>query len=148
VISSTLPEPVPGLVIHYSYLWLAEHRRGMEEGRKDRPCAIVLTVFDDKVGKIVTALPITHTPPAKNDLSIEIPTATKQRLKLDAQRSWIVLSEANQFVWPGPDLRPSKRGDMSTVAAGLLPVQFFHQVRTAFASALRERRAQAVPRTQ
>ncbi|RWI14116.1 MAG: hypothetical protein EOQ92_29550 [Mesorhizobium sp.] len=31
-----LPTPVPGLVIRYSYLWLAEHRRGQEEGVKDR----------------------------------------------------------------------------------------------------------------
>ena len=37
-----LPRPVPGLVVRYSYLWLDEHRRGREEGVKDRPCAIVL----------------------------------------------------------------------------------------------------------
>jgi hypothetical protein len=28
------PEPVPGLVIRYSYLWAEEHRRGQEEGVK------------------------------------------------------------------------------------------------------------------
>jgi hypothetical protein len=28
-------------VIAYAYLWAREHRRGLEEGRKDRPCAIV-----------------------------------------------------------------------------------------------------------
>ena len=37
-----VPTPHPGLVISYSYLWVGEHSHGAEEGRKDRPCAIVL----------------------------------------------------------------------------------------------------------
>jgi hypothetical protein len=37
-----LLEPEPGLVISYAYLWHHEHRGGQEEGRKDRPCMIVL----------------------------------------------------------------------------------------------------------
>ena len=37
----SLPTPRPGLVIRYAYLWADEHRRGAEEGLKDRPCAIV-----------------------------------------------------------------------------------------------------------
>lgn len=37
----SLPKPVPGLVISYSYLWSDEHKTGVEEGRKNRPCAIV-----------------------------------------------------------------------------------------------------------
>ncbi len=40
----TLPKPVPGLVIRYSYLWYGEHRQGHEEGTKDRPCAIVAAI--------------------------------------------------------------------------------------------------------
>jgi hypothetical protein len=36
-----LPDPKPGLVIHYSYLWAHEHARGHEEGVKDRPAVIV-----------------------------------------------------------------------------------------------------------
>jgi hypothetical protein len=37
-----LPAPQRGLVISYAYLWHHEHRAGLEEGRKDRPCVIVL----------------------------------------------------------------------------------------------------------
>lgn len=37
---------------------------------------------------------------------IEIPPATKQRLGLDSEGSWIVITEANEFVWPGLNLRP------------------------------------------
>ena len=39
-----IPDREPGLVIRYAYLWRSEHMRGLEEGRKDRPCAIVLAV--------------------------------------------------------------------------------------------------------
>ena len=38
----TLPVPLPGLVIRYSFLWSREARAGATEGRKDRPCAIVV----------------------------------------------------------------------------------------------------------
>jgi hypothetical protein len=148
VIAAKLPEPVPGLVIYYSYLWLSEHRLGLEEGRKDRPCTIVLAAIEDRGHKIVTVLPITHSPPGKNEAAIEIPASTKQRLGLDSQRSWVIISEANQFIWPGPDIRPAKRGEISTFAAGLLPTGFFHKVRHSFVTALRERRATSVSRTQ
>lgn len=46
----SLPAPQPGLVICYSFLWSHEHRRGQEEGRKDRPCVIVLAVATDAKG--------------------------------------------------------------------------------------------------
>ena len=28
-----------------------------------------------------------------------------QRLGLDRQQSWIVITEINRFIWPGPDIR-------------------------------------------
>ena len=36
------PRTSSGLVIRNAYLWAEEHRRGQEEGVKDRPCAVVL----------------------------------------------------------------------------------------------------------
>ena len=38
------PLPEVGLVISYSYLWSDEAEAGHVEGRKIRPCAIVLVV--------------------------------------------------------------------------------------------------------
>lgn len=38
------PEPELGLVISYSYLWSDEAAAGHAEGRKNRPCAILLVI--------------------------------------------------------------------------------------------------------
>jgi len=143
------PAPVPGLVIRYSYLWSSEHGRGQEEGVKDRPCAIILVVTgDDRGEQTVTVLPITHAPPADTTLAVEIHPAVKRRLGLDEARSWVVLTEANRFIWPGPDLRPAIKGDASSVAYGLLPYVMFEDIRLKFIAALKAHASQTVPRTE
>jgi hypothetical protein len=128
----SFPEPYPGLVIRYSYLWRREFEAGHDEGTKDRPCAIVMAVVDQDGDREVWVLPITHTRPADPADAIEIPITTKQRLGLDAERSWIVITEANEFIWPGPDLRPVPGGELSTIAYGALPPRFFAHVRDKF----------------
>ena len=125
-----LPEPIPGLVIRYSYLWHREHLEGRDEGQKDRHCAIVAAIKTDKTGETrVLVLPITHTAPLPTTPAIEIPAKVKQRLKLDEARSWISLSEWNEFIWPGPDLRRLPGGDDATVVYGMLPPKLFAQIR-------------------
>lgn len=145
-----LPKPLPSQVIRYSYLWNAEHLRGQEEGVKDRPCAVVLLLKNDEGDDVVTVLPVTHTPPSRSDadMAVEIPADTKRRLGLDDDRSWIVLTEANRFVWPGPDLRMMASGDPSSVLYGVLPEVLFERVRTRFLVALKANRAKMVLRTK
>jgi hypothetical protein len=143
-----LPKPIPGLVVRYSYLWRDEHLRGQEEGVKDRPCAIVLAAAGENDSQIVTVLPITHTPPRRDGDAIEIPAATKRRLGLDDDRSWVVLTEANRFTWPGPDLRPVRQGGAASIAFGFLPHALFEQIRTCFIAKLRERKIGAVLRSE
>jgi hypothetical protein len=46
----------------------------------------------------VLVLPITHSQPDHASLAVEIPENVKKRLRLDAARSWVVLSEWNEFV--------------------------------------------------
>ncbi len=142
------PVPVPGLVIRYSYLWASEHARGQEEGVKDRPCAIVLATTNEASDQVVTVLPITHTPPSNPLLAVEIPAAVKRRLRLDDARSWVMLTEANRFAWPGPDLRPATPGDAATVAYGPLPYGLFEDVRLKFIAALKAFAATTVTRTE
>ena len=79
------PTPHPGLVIHYAYLWHAEHLKGQEEGVKDRPCVIMLAAEVVDGETVVTVLPVTHTPPLDLSAAVEIPLATKQRLGLDSR---------------------------------------------------------------
>jgi len=99
-----IPKPEEGLVINYSYLWHNEAARGAEEGRKDRPCAVVLASHGDRVA----VAPITHTPP-EGGKGIEIPHQIKKQIGLDDQRSWLITNEINHFKWPGTDLRPKDR---------------------------------------
>lgn len=125
----SFPNPIAGLIIRYAYLWRSEQERGLEEGVKDRPCAVLLSITDEAGEKKVVVLPITHTPPHDPLLAVEVPAATKRRLGLDDERSWIVLAEANCFTWPGPDLRPMMSGDGTTVVYGELPGNLFRAVR-------------------
>jgi hypothetical protein len=143
----TFPTPTPGLVIRYAYLWHAEHLRGQEEGVKDRPCAVVLVIDDDQGRQMVSVLPVTHSPPRVEDDAVEIPAPVKRRLGLDAERSWIVLTEFNTFAWPGPDLRPLVSGQPGTIVFGELPATFFRHVRDRFLEAAADRAA-LVPRTE
>lgn len=43
-----LPSPAPGLVISYAYLWRDQDAAGAAEGRKNRPCAVVVTTVDEE----------------------------------------------------------------------------------------------------
>ncbi len=113
-----IPNPEPGLVISYAYLWHREHQAGQEEGRKDRPSVIVLAVEREADGaSIVTVLPITHSAPADPASAVEIPLPVKRHLGMDDARSWIVVAEGNEFLWPGYDLRKLPTATATTTAS-------------------------------
>lgn len=140
-----IPNPEPGLVISYAYLWRREFEAGQEEGRKNRPCVIVLSVERHDSGTHVTVAPITHSPPSSGTPCLEIPLRVKQHLGLDDDRSWVILDEVNQFVWPGYDLRPvpGKPGEM---AYGFLPPRLFDQIRSFILDIILKRRGNIMPR--
>jgi hypothetical protein len=145
----SLPKPEPGLVVRYSYLWHTEYREGREEGLKDWPCAIVLAVEHHGHNRPrVAVLPITHTPPKDPALAIELPPATKNRLGLDADRSWIVLTESNEFFWPGPDLRRAKGKGDGSVAYGFLPPALYAEVKRRFVALAEASKSVIVKRTE
>ena len=89
-----IPNPEPGLVISYAYLWHHEHQAGREEGQKDP--------------------------------------------------SWIIVSEGNEFLWPGYDLR--KRPHSDRYDYGFLPPRFFNRVIEAFGDWYRTGRRRLTPR--
>ena len=126
-----IPTPEPGLVISYAYVWDHEARSGQDEGRKDRPCVIALAVERQQDGEtLVTVLPVTHRPPEDAAAAVEIPRAVKKHLGLDDERSWVVVSEGDQFVWPGYDLRKAPGADRYDY--GYLPPRFFKEILAAF----------------
>lgn len=86
----SVPTPQPGLVISYGYLWAREHGRGIEEGGKDRPCAIIAARQIIEGREVVTVVPITHTLPTDPADAIEIPPALKVHLGLDGLPSLMV----------------------------------------------------------
>jgi hypothetical protein len=119
-----IPNPEPGLVISYSYLWRDEHKSGQDEGLKHRPSVVVLIV--EGLGgeaPLVTVPPITESAPRDPTTAVEIPPRIKRHIGLDHERSWVVVSEGNEFLWPGYDLR--KRPNSSSYEFGVLPGRFF-----------------------
>ena len=142
----SLPKPRPGLVISYSYLWAEEHHAGRDEGIKDRPCAIIAARQIIEGREIVTVVPVTHSPPRDPLLAIEIPPAIKSHLGLDDLRSWIILGETNDFIWPGPDIRPVPGSFPPRFAYGMLPPGFYAHIRGKILELHRSRRILQVRR--
>ena len=140
-----LPVPQPGQVIRYSYLWWNEARIDRSDASKDRPCGIVLTRLASSGHTIVYVLPVTHTRPLKDEDGIEIPPATKRRLGLDAEPSWIITTELNRFTWPGPDIRPTASGEYFY---GYLPEKLMRLVLAQVKRHAREKRLKTIPRTE
>ena len=139
-----IPDPQPGLVIRYAYLWQRDATQGRDEGTKYRPAVVVLAVESDgEYGKTVLVAPITHRQPDDPAIGVEIPPLTKRRLGLDPERSWIIVSEVNGFEWPGPDLLPVAPGQW---AYGYLPAGLFRTVRDCLAGLARQRKLAQVRR--
>lgn len=93
----------------------------------------------------VRLLPITHSPPKNPEDAIEIPPATKRRLGLDDERSWIVLTESNRFAWPGPDMRSV---DSDTGYFRPLPPALFAEVKRRFVEMAKAQRHRATARSE
>jgi hypothetical protein len=141
-----LPTPKSGLVISYSYLWRNEARTGLMEGRKSRPCAIVLVIQKDEGnGPQVTVAPITHSQPQDPSVALEIPSTVKRHLGLDGERSWVILDEFNVFTWPGFDLA-SVAGAKERCDYGFMPPYLFRKIIEKFIELRRQKRIVATLR--
>ena len=144
----SLPIPRSGLVICYSYLWAREHGHGAEEGGKNRPCAIIAARQIVAGREVVTVIPITHTPPKDPADAVEIPLALKTHLGLDDLPSWVVITETNDFLWPGPDLRPVPGASPPRFYYGMLPPRFFTYIRDRVLQAHLQRKLTSVTRPE
>lgn len=141
-----LPPPEVGMVIRYAYLWADERDRGNEEGRKDRPALVLaVAVVTDSGQTEVLVLAITHARPRRSSDAIPFPPHLKQAIGLDDEPAWIVTTEANAFVWPGPDIRPVGGKTPPTPVYGRVPASLLRDVASSYL-ANRKRQLRTVKR--
>ena len=125
-----LPEPRPGLVIRYDYIWTREAAAGRDQG-KERPACLVAAMDPVALPRFVVILPITHTQPDNNAVGVEIPARVRQALGLDDAPSWVIVSEHNVDEWPNGGLAPLP-GQPGVFSYGFIPPGLFAQVKTKF----------------
>lgn len=138
-----LPDPEPGLVIQYGYLWRHEAERGLENARYPRPCAVVVAhrrLSSDAVEVVVA--PFTTQPPPAERSAVEVPPRVRRSLGL-TERTWAMMDEVNVFTWPGFDLEPNASGE---IAWDHVPPAFHAQLKAGLLAAAREGRLSRTPR--
>ena len=125
-----LPDPRPGLVIRYDYLWTREAAAGRDQG-KERPACLVAAMDAAASPRFVVILPITHTRPDKDTVGVPVPPRVAAALGLDAAPSWVIVSEHNVDEWPNPGLAPVP-GRPGVFSYGFIPPGLFAQVKARF----------------
>lgn len=110
---------------------------------KERPCSVLLNRKDEHGKSVLFVLPITHTPPIDPESGIEIPAATKKRLGLDEERSWVITTKYNKFTWPGYDIRKLDNGLYSY---GILPETLIKEIMKSVQMHARNSKANAINR--
>jgi hypothetical protein len=125
-----LPNPGPGLVIRYDYLWSREAETGHDQG-KERPACLVAATDATTSPRFVVIFPITHTRPDRHTVGVEIPAAVRKQLGLDDAPSWVIVSEHNVDEWPNAGLAPLP-GRPGVFSYGFIPPGLFAKVKAKF----------------
>jgi hypothetical protein len=141
------PPITRGSVIRYAYLWKRERERAQDEGIKDRPTIVMaLSVQVEDEATRVYVLAVTHTPPRSDADAIQMPPAAKRHLGLDDDPAWIITTEANTFLWPGPDIRPIPGRASGTVVYGRIPDNLLRRVIASYVENATKKRTTIVSR--
>jgi hypothetical protein len=139
-----LPEPKPGLIIRYDYLWRQEAAVGRDQG-KDRPTCLVAASDFASTPRFVVLLPITHTAPIGDTIGIEIPPRVRQAIGLDDKPTWVIVSEHNVDERPNGGLTPIP-GRPGIYGYGFVPPGLFAQIRAKFLELSEQGRADRIRR--
>jgi hypothetical protein len=139
-----LPEPRPGLVIRYDYLWSREAAAGRQQS-KDRPTCLVAASDSSTTPMFVVILPITHSAPRGADVGIEIPHKVRRALGLDDAPCWVLVSDHNVDEWPNAGLTPVP-GRPDAWSYGFIPPGLFAQIKTRFLELAEQGRSAGVRR--
>jgi len=92
--------PKAGDVLRYPYLWSRQAAHGETEGRKTRPCAVLLSLRAGS-GQIELRLcAVTTQPPQTGTHAVEVPEIEKRRAGLDSLVPlWVIVDEHNLDVF-------------------------------------------------
>ena len=134
--------PQLGDVWSFPFLWRRQERRGETEGRKYRPCAIVLLTRTERGQQEVLLVPITSQPSENNPLAVEVPEIEKKRAGLIMLSSlWVIVQEYNtDYPHISYYFEPSGR-------IGSFSSQFTKVIQRKLISAIQTRKARSVNRS-
>ena len=133
--------PSLGDVWEYPYLWSWQAGRGETEGRKARPCALVLINRRQENQTEVILVPVTTKEPATGTHFIEVPQIEKKRAGLDEQlKLWVICDEFN-FDFPEQSYYFEPGGRI-----GAFSIKFTKQVQVELVRAIKARKAERIVR--
>ena len=134
-----LPEPEPGLVFRYDFLWRREADAGRDTS-KERPACIAVATDSEMARRRVVILPITHSRPSKAAFGIELPDTVRRALGLDDEPCWVIVSEYNIDNWPNAGIATLPEST-SKYTYGYLPPRLFETIKAEFLKRFDSKRA-------
>lgn len=133
--------PKAGDVLRYPYLWARQAGYGETEGRKTRPCAVILSLKSGSGHTELRLCAVTTQPPQQGTHAVEVPEIEKRRAGLDSDVPlWVIVDEHNLDVFEQSFyIEPhSHMGAFST--------SFTKELQKQMVLALRQRNSKAVSR--
>lgn len=128
--------------------WADESARGREEGSKDRPAIVLaLSILTEMSRVRVLVVAVTHTAPRNDADAVLFPADLKRSIGLDDRPAWIITTEGNAFIWPGPDVRPIPRRNPRTVVYGSVPADFMQRIAVSYIANRARQLGRIIPRT-
>lgn len=133
-----------GLLIWYPYLWARQQDAGETEGRKHRPCCLVVPRLDPASGKTVLfLLPVSSLAPGPDQRAVAIPEIERRRAGLAGWKSgWVYVSEYNYDL-----AEASFYYEPGAEPLGAFSHTFLKAVAAEFRAVLMERRTARIDRT-
>jgi hypothetical protein len=140
-----MTNPETGLLIWYPYLWARQQDVGETEGRKKRPCAMIVPAPDPRTGQTrLFLLAVSSLPPAHDQRAVEVPETERRRAGLAGWKGgWVYVSEYNYDV-----VETSFYYEPGEAPIGRFSPPFLRQVVSAFRAELTGRVAARIDRTE
>ena len=134
--------PKAGDVLRYPYLWARQSRSGETEGRKLRPCAVILAVTNQTDRTHLRLCAVTTQEPMSGAIAVAVPDTEKRRAGLDVQIPlWVIIDEHNMDVFElSYYIEPQSQ-------MGVFSAAFTKQLQRQMIVALQSRVAQSVKRS-